>query len=223
MEETLIRLIEQQPMLIYLTVLGVLFACGMGVPIPEDITLIAGGYTVYVAQQRGLESPTLSVMVLVGLVGVLSGDIILFVLGRYLGGRVTRLWPFRRMITARRMRRVQHFFGRYGAWTAFMARFAAGLRAPTFLLAGAAKMPFRVFALADGTAAMISVPLLVWIAWRFGAQIDRVKYWLKQSKYGLFALFGLIAIWLVVHLLRRLRRRRREHEMTNSASADTQC
>ena len=77
---------------------------------PEDITLIAAGYVVYIAGQRGLAGPTLYGMIGVGLTGVLSGDIILFLLGRYLGSQVTRVWPFKRLLTPRRLDRVQHFF-----------------------------------------------------------------------------------------------------------------
>ena len=63
MEATFIHLIEQQPLIVYLAVYGVLFACGMGVPIPEDITLVAGGYTVYVAAERGLPGTLFAVCV----------------------------------------------------------------------------------------------------------------------------------------------------------------
>jgi membrane protein DedA with SNARE-associated domain len=101
------------------------------------------------------------------------------------------------------METVYRFFARYGAWTAFFARFAAGLRAPTFLLAGAAHMRFRTFILADGSAALVSVPLLVWLAFHFGAEIDQVKQWLVQTKYVAGAVIGSLIVYLLFRFVRR--------------------
>lgn len=186
---------------------GVLLACGLGVPLPEDITLVVGGYTVYLSQMHRLDQPDLIPMILVGLAGVLAGDVFLFSVGRWMGPRVTHRWPFRRLVTGQRMEQIYRFFARYGAWTAFLARFAAGIRAPTFLLAGTSRMSFRTFLLADGLAALISVPLLVVLAFHFGHEIDRVKAWLMNAKY--VAVLGLLVL-LIGWLWSRIKQRRRD-------------
>ncbi len=218
MEARILQLVQSHPAYAYLVVFGVLLLCGLGVPLPEDITLIAGGYTVYLAQQHGLGSPSLLPMIGVGFMGVLTGDVFLFTLGRWLGPRATKIWPFRTMLSKKRIERAQYFFQRYGAWTAFIARFAAGLRAPTYFLAGSMGMKRRTFILADGSAAMLSVPLLVWVAWRFGAQLDRVKVWLTNSKYAVGGLVAALIIYLVVKAL--LKRRRGAAEAASSSSGD---
>ncbi|MBK8482026.1 MAG: DedA family protein [Proteobacteria bacterium] len=211
MEAQLLELIHQSPAWAYLGVFFVLLACGLGLPMPEDITLVAGGYTVYLAERNGLTQPMLLPMIAVGLVGVLTGDMILFGVGRWLGPRAARIWPLRWLVPPRRMERVYRFFARYGTWTAFIARFAPGLRSPTFLLAGTAKMSFRRFALADGAAALISAPLWVWLAYHFGAEIDQVKLWLARSRYALFAVAAGLLVLLAVQLVRgRLEARQRD-------------
>lgn len=207
MEARILHLVQQHPAYAYLVVFGVLLACGLGVPLPEDITLIAGGYTVYLAGLHGLQTPRLIPMIAVGFFGVLSGDVVLFTLGRWLGPRATKIWPFRKILSPRRIERAQRFFRHYGAWTAFIARFAAGVRAPIFLLAGSMGMRRRTFVLADGSAALISVPLLVWAAWRFGEHLDRVKHWLLQSKYALATLIGGLLLYLAIKALVGRRRR----------------
>jgi membrane protein DedA with SNARE-associated domain len=126
MEADLLSFIQANPSFAYLSVFGVLLLCGLGLPMPEDIVLVTGGYMVYVADTQNLGSPTLATMLVVGMVGVLSGDTILFFAGKRLGPRVTRVWPFRLMINAKRMERVQRFFNKYGARTAFVARFCGG-------------------------------------------------------------------------------------------------
>ena len=60
----------------YAIILGVLLACGLGVPIPEDITLIAAGLL------AGLGKISLTGALIAGMVGVLAGDSFLFFLGR---------------------------------------------------------------------------------------------------------------------------------------------
>ena len=208
MEAELISFIQSHPNMAYLVVFSVLLACGLGLPMPEDITLVAGGYAVYLADTHQLGHPRLLPMVGVGLMGVLSGDVILFALGRWGGPRVATVWPFRLLFKPARLERTRLFFRRYGGWTAFVARFAAGFRAPTYLLAGSMGMRTRTFLLADGGAALISVPLLVWLAWRFGAQIDRVKGWLADGRYALLVLFCLLGIWLAQRWIRGRRAQR---------------
>ncbi len=193
MEAALIEFIQANPSYAYLCVFGILLLCGLGLPMPEDVVLVTGGYMVYLAGKQGLEAPSLIPMVICGMVGVLSGDMILYFAGRRLGPRVTKVWPFRTLINEARMRKVQGFFDKYGARTAFVARFAAGLRAPTYLLAGTAGMRFRTFIIADGSAALLSVPAWVLLAYYFGAQIDRVKAWMAQSKWVILALTAVVA------------------------------
>lgn len=205
MEAQLLEIIHQNPAWAYLGVFFVLLACGLGLPMPEDITLVAGGYTVYLAQQNGLSQPMLLPMIAVGLVGVMSGDMILFGLGRWMGPRAARIWPLRWIVPPQRMERVYRFFARYGTWTAFIARFAPGLRSPTFLLAGTAGMSFHRFALADGAAAALSVPLWVWLAYHFGAEIDSVKLWLARSRYALFVIVGVVLLVVVMKVVRSRR------------------
>ena len=52
----------------YLAVFGVLLLCGFGLPIPEDISLLAGGII------SGMEYTNVHLMVLIGFVGVMVGD-----------------------------------------------------------------------------------------------------------------------------------------------------
>ena len=73
MEAEILQFIQQHPAYAYLAVFGMLLACGLGLPLPEDITLVAGGYTVYLAQLKHLDGPYLLPMIVVGLCGVMCG------------------------------------------------------------------------------------------------------------------------------------------------------
>ncbi len=63
----------------YWAVFLVLIACGFGVPIPEDITLVSGGVI------SGLGYTNVHWMLVVSMLGVLIGDSTMYWLGRIYG------------------------------------------------------------------------------------------------------------------------------------------
>src|SRR4051812_42185737 len=81
----------------YITIFSILLACGLGIPIPEDVTLVTAGYLAY------LENIDLPWAILACFVGVLSGDFVLFTLGRLLGRRFFDLPGVRFLVTPERI------------------------------------------------------------------------------------------------------------------------
>lgn len=195
----------------YLAVFVVLMVCGFGIPIPEDITLVAGGVI------AGLGYANVHVMCAVGIAGALGGDALMFLIGRHLGSRALRLRWVALLLTPRRYARVQSKFSRYGSRLMFVARFLPGLRSPIFLTAGMTRrVSFTRFILLDGFAALISVPIWVYLGY-YGAQNhDWLLLWLKRGKTGIAVVLGVLAVLLLVMLWRRLRRRERLRRLRHS-------
>jgi hypothetical protein len=106
----------------YASVLVALLLCGAGVPLPEDITLVAGGII------AGLGYANVHAMVGVTMVGVLAGDAAMFLLGHHFGARLLRLPLFAWLLPPARYAKVQHKFERYGNRLMFVARFLPGMR-----------------------------------------------------------------------------------------------
>lgn len=155
----------------YWAVFIMLLICGFGVPVPEDVTLVTGGVI------AGLGYADVNTMVLIGLAGVLIGDGLMFLLGRWYGQRIIQLPFFRRVLTPERFASAQDRFERYGKWVMFVARFLPGLRTPVFFTAGMTrKVPFLVWLTMDGVAALISVPVWVYLGYYGALKID----WLFQ-------------------------------------------
>lgn len=73
----------------YLAIFLILLACGLGIPIPEDITLFAAGILTYYGVCD------VWTMIGVSLLGVLIGDSFVFWLGHRFGRRLITKWPFR--------------------------------------------------------------------------------------------------------------------------------
>jgi membrane protein DedA with SNARE-associated domain len=150
----------------YVGLLVILLLCGMGLPLPEDVALLAGGFLVH----RGvIRYP---VTLLVSLVGVVGGDNMLFFLGRRFGtGLVSYLglgWPR----SQRQIQWLKAFMHRHGHRAILYARFLMGVRALVYLTAGSLGVnPLRFF-LYDAVGALVSVPLVVSLGYLFGNELE---------------------------------------------------
>jgi membrane protein DedA with SNARE-associated domain len=188
----------------YWAVFGVLIACGFGLPIPEDISLVAGGII------SGLHFTQLHTMFVVGMAGVLIGDGIVFAIGRLFGERVFSLPYIRRLMTPERFALVQSKFTKYGNWVLFAARFMSGLRTPIFLTAGASgKVSFVRFFVLDGGAALISVPVWIYLGY-LGA--DNREWLMQMVKRGQTFTLGAIGVAVLTALLIFFIRRRNQKQ-----------
>ncbi|MEK6704572.1 MAG: DedA family protein [Bdellovibrionota bacterium] len=175
----------------YLIVFGVLLACGLGVPLPEDIILFVAGLLSY----YGITN--LTVIIVVSFIGVLIGDSTIFYFGSTYGRRLTRWWIFNKLLPEDRLDVVKSRLEQDGNKLIFVARFMPGLRAPIFFSAGSLHLRFRIFLLFDGLAALISVPAIIGTVYYFGDHVDRVIHTIRQVEHGIF-LFIVIAILLII-------------------------
>jgi membrane protein DedA with SNARE-associated domain len=184
----------------YLGVLGLLCAAGVGAPVSEDLLLIAGGMVI------GQGGGSLPLMIAIGWVGTVAGDALLFRIGKHLGPRAARQRHLSRVLTPARVERVREYYVRYGMLTVAVIRFIPGLRATTILIAGSSGLSFRKFVIADGLAAMVTAPLLVWLGYRFGSVVLRDVTDVGRAML-IVALGALVAV-IVVRAIRQWRSRR---------------
>ena len=155
----------------YVGLFVVLLLCGLGMPIPEDVALLAGGYMVH----RGITRYPITLAV--SLVGVVAGDNSLFFLGRRFGTGWVRYFGIGRPGRQVQIERIQKFMQRHGHRAIFYARFLAGLRALIYLSAGSFGVRPAVFLVYDLLGAVISVPIVVTLGYIFGKQLEMiVKY-----------------------------------------------
>ncbi|HMV68273.1 MAG TPA: DedA family protein [Myxococcota bacterium] len=186
----------------YLAVLGGLGLCGLGLPMPEDIILITAGYL------AALGKFPLGWAIAAGFVGVLSGDAILFSLGRRFGPDVLRWRLIQRVFAEERLDIARRKIQENGRFICFIARFLPGLRSPIYLTAGAMGIPLRTYVVQDATAAMISVPFWVILGWWFGPSVEGALR-AARSMQGWFAGGALlVVVGYVLWVIRKERRLR---------------
>src|ERR1039458_8401896 len=115
MEKLFLYLTDLSGGVTYAIIFGILVACGLGFPLPEDVPLIATGYLLWD------ETLTLLPAFLVTFGGVLIGDTILFFLGRNLGLRMLRQRNVQKIFNPDKVRRVRAYFRKYGDKIVFYA------------------------------------------------------------------------------------------------------
>jgi len=186
----------------YAAVFSVLLLCGFGLPVPEDVTLVAGGVI------SGIENSPMRfhIMFLVGMAGVMVGDSIMFLAGYFKGEQILKSKLVARIVTQERYESVQVQFEKYGKWVVFMARFMPGLRAAIFLTAGISKkVSFVRFFLTDGFAALISVPIWVYLGFYFATNFELLLEHLHKGQMIVLSIVG-IGILLGFFLIYRKRK-----------------
>jgi len=176
----------------YLGPFLILLLCGLGLPLPEEVTLIGSGLLVY----RGEAD-----FVLISLTcsaAILLGDSVPYWLGHHYGKSVLRIRWVRRLVHPERLARLEKRFLEHGNWATFICRFLPGIRIPGYFVAGTMGMPYWRFLGLDALGVAISVPISIHLGRLFGGQIDRLKEQMEHLHLVLGFLVAALAITLVM-------------------------
>lgn len=176
----------------------------LGVPIPEDIPLIAAGVILRIHPGTASWTGTL----LVSLIGIMSGDIILYTLGRRWGRDVFAHRSVAWLITPDRLASMSAKFARHGVWMVFVGRLFMGVRAVMCLTAGVTHFPFWKFLLADVAGAIVSIPLFVGLGYFFAHMLDTLREYIADVQIALLVAAVVAAAIIVPIVLVRRRRKR---------------
>jgi membrane protein DedA with SNARE-associated domain len=168
----------------------------LGLPIPEEMPIIAAAVMSHERIVRWwLALP-------ICLLGVLSGDGVLYWVGRYWGDQVLRWRLVRLVLSPAREQWLKAAYRRHALKTIVTARHVMGLRAAAFLTAGSARVPFWKFVVADAGAALVGVPLTFGLAYFFTDQIKtliadvhRAERWLGLAGFLTFAAMLVVGAW----------------------------
>ncbi|MGH9475271.1 MAG: DedA family protein [Terriglobales bacterium] len=164
----------------------------LGVPLPGELSLLYAGF-----HMRLYGGFTMLELILVGVAGSSTGQLLGFALGRYACGWVRG--AFR--LTPTRYSHYETYFRHHGAVTILLARFVTGLRIFAGLMAGLGKMRWRTFILYDIGGAFLWVTVIAMV----GALLGRHWRHLLRVLGRVDLLILLAAIVLITIAWRRLR------------------
>lgn len=176
----------------------VLLLCGVGLPIPEEVTLIGSGLLVHSGKAE------LVPIIIVCSAAILIGDSIPYWLGRRYGLQALQVKWVARFVAPARFIRLKKRFEEHGNWATFACRFFAGVRIPGYFVAGTMGMSYLRFVILDGLGILISVPISIYLGKVFGGEMDKLH---DRMEY-FHLIVGFLALSLALTLFLRSRRQR---------------
>lgn len=171
------------PLLIYLVVAAIILTESMGVPIPGELTLISAALLAVAG------AANIWWVAIAASAGAIIGDSIGYLIGhrggRPLLQRFGRRFP--RHFGPEHLARAERVFERWGVWAVFFGRFVALLRILAGPLAGALRVPYRRFLLANAAGG---------ICWSFGTAL--VIYYVGQAAEKYLKDFSWVALVVAI-------------------------
>ncbi|MBF0290061.1 MAG: DedA family protein [SAR324 cluster bacterium] len=187
------------PTTLYLTVVGLLLLSSFGLPIPEEVSLLGAGLVIYMGLHPELFPPPSVDAVRVKAIptaavcffAVFLSDFLVFLMGKYFGTQVLESRWFGRFMKPKKWEKIEKWTEQYGMWACALFRFTPGIRFPGHLMCGSLDIKVWKFVVADGAAALLTVPTqIILVAW-YG---DAIFTYLKQFKVVLGIIIGVAVL-----------------------------
>ena len=170
----------------YATYLLLLIATGIGSPIPEDLLLATAGYLI---SANAFSWPGALIL---GIVGVVSSDVLLYTWGRRLHAGMSRGW-MSRLVSPHHLAAAEKWLARLGDKAVFFGRLLPGTRTVAFIGAGVRRMPLGRFLLFDVLGALVWVPAVLFAGAQMGEEIGGLDQ--------LLARLARSVVWIVLGLV----------------------
>lgn len=176
----------------YPTYMLLLVITGFGSPIPEDLILATAGYLI---SARAFSWPGAAIL---GVLGVVTSDVLLYTWGRKLHAGVSRGW-MGRLVRPHHLVTAERWLVRLGDQAVFFGRLVPGTRTVAFIGAGVRRMPLGRFLLFDLLGAAVWVPAVLFAGTQIGEEIGGLDQLLgRLTRSAVWVALGLIivaALW----------------------------
>ena len=190
-------LVEHFP---YIGLFLLLVLGSIGLPLPEDTTLILCGFLI----STEVANPIYALFVVYS--GMLITDFGLYSVGKKYGRKIVTHRRFHKIISAERLLMLQDKFKRKGILFILVGRHIAGLRAQIFLTAGVMKMPAAKFLIADAVSSLFTIAIMVGAGYAGGHSLQVIKRDMTRIEHiGIFLAVILLAVYLIFRYVRSRR------------------
>jgi membrane protein DedA with SNARE-associated domain len=185
----------------YLGIVLFLTLTGIGLPIPEEVPIVAAGVA---SRAKALHwyyaLPAC-------LVGALLGDSLMYAIGRFFGAKVLKEHPWwSGFLTPEREQTIEALINKHGIKAFFVARFLVGLRSPFYLTAGILRVKYRWFLFADFICASVVIGGFFGLAYLFGDRITGLIQSIERGFTVVAILVALVALAVIAFFSFRKRR-----------------
>lgn len=172
---------------LYAVLFLVLILSGVGLPVPEEATLLFGGYLAY------LEFIDFWPVVYVSILGIIFADAFGYFLGRFWGEGIRRFFLGRWKGPNKALEKAKKYFDRHGEKVVIFSRPLLGVRVAVPILAGHFRMNFIKFLIYDTLAAIPWSFFLVSLSYYLGSSLNLITE-VKEIKHTIFILLGIAII-----------------------------
>ncbi|MDA8169838.1 MAG: DedA family protein [Nitrospiraceae bacterium] len=171
---------------------------GLGLPFPEDATLILCGFLI----STGVTNPVTALIAVYA--GMLSTDFLLYHVGRKYGRKIVEDRRFHRLLSAKKIAWLEKGFNKWGILFLLGGRQLVGLRAQLFLFSGVMKMPFYKFVLSDAVSSIVTMAIMVSIGYLGGTSLEVLRKDMTRIEH--FFILGFVAAVFVYFFYKYFRR-----------------
>jgi membrane protein DedA with SNARE-associated domain len=185
----------------YLGIVVFLALTGIGLPIPEEVPIVAAGVASRAQALHWYYALPAC------LVGALLGDSLMYAIGRFFGATVLKEHPWwSGFLTAEREKTIETLINKHGIKAFFVARFLVGLRSPFYLTAGILRVKYRWFLFADFICASVVIGGFFGLAYLFGDRITGLIQSVERGFTVIAILVALVALAVIAFFSFRKRR-----------------
>lgn len=184
----------------YIAIFLVLFIESLGVPTPDEITLLFTGYLVSQGRINYL------LAILIAAASATSGGVVAYFIAKK-GGRAILL-RFGRYVglDEKKLFHTEQWFAKRGVWAVYFGRIVSGVRAFISYPAGLFEMPLRTFVLYSFFGAATWATLAITLGWILGPSWNLVGAWMAKQTglvLGVAALLLLLGAAYLYFIKRR--------------------
>ena len=185
----------------YLGIVVFLALTGIGLPIPEEVPIVAAGVASRAQALHWYYALPAC------LVGALLGDSLMYAIGRFFGAKVLKEHPWwSGFLTPEREQTIETLINKHGIKAFFVARFLVGLRSPVYLTAGILRVKYRWFLFADFVCASVVIGGFFGLAYLFGDRITGLIQSMERGFTVVAILVALVALAVIAFFSFRKRR-----------------
>lgn len=199
----------------YLGIIFVLILSGFGLPLPEEVPVVAAG----IASSVGTLHPWWAFLSC--LVGALAGDSVMYAIGYHFGHSLVYRHPrVAQLLHADREAKLEQMIRRHELKVMFLSRFMLGVRGSVCLAAGILRIPYLRFLLIDLVCATAVIGLFFGLSYRYGESLTRL---IRESEMWFTAIVALVVTAVAAVYFWKRRRRKQQAESEGEEAPPEEC
>lgn len=176
----------------YLGIFALIILGGMGLPFPEDATLLLSGFLI----ANEIIKPLPAFLVVYS--GLLLTDFLLYSVGKKYGRKVVEHKRFHKIISPEKISKIEETFRKWGSLVIFFGRHILGLRAQIFVVAGVMRMTPIKFLVADAISALFTIGIWGGVGYLGGNSLQVLKRDITRIEHiAIIVLVVLFVCWIV--------------------------